>query len=233
MERTNLDLKQLRNWCLTALVFWSVLMNGSLCLFAKNEWQSVKFIGSEIGLAAIHKDNVYEIWNARYGGVYVFASDDHSSNTYLSKNDVFTEDGKKLTLINPARMTRQVYEIEQAMYGIQGHITSLDALRPENNPDEWEKKALLQFEQGAKEVVELMNPFIRVMAPTIMQKSCLKCHIESEHKPGEIRGGISVTLPIERIVAIFKRNFKSSLLYHFLIYLIGITGLAVFYFHTL
>jgi PAS domain S-box-containing protein len=239
MKTASVDLKQLRGWCLAALVFWSLLINGSLCLFVKHEWQSVKYIGKEIGIGDIHKDYVYRLWNAGHGGVYVPVTDESPPNPYLSDlphRDLTTTDGKRLTLINPAYMTRQIYELEETMYGIRGHITSLDVIRPENAPDQWEKNALLQFQQGVKEVVELVTvdnkPFIRVMVPMETRAACLKCHAEQGYKEGDTRGGISITVPIDEVVELFHSQFKTSALYHLLIYLIGLSGLVVFYFQT-
>jgi PAS domain S-box-containing protein len=239
MKRKNLNLKQLRTWCLSALVFWSLLVNGSLCLFIGNEWRSVRFIGREIGLAAIHKDSVYQIWNAHFGGVYTPVSEENPPNPYLGHlpdQTIQGQDGTELTLINPAHMTRMVYEFEEKLYDIRGRIVSLRPIHPNNSPDAWERAALLRFEEGVEDVVELMGrdskTFIRVMAPIMVQKSCLKCHAEQGYQEGDIRGGVSITLPMERIVAMFRQHFQSSVLYHLLIYLIGLTGLGIFYFQT-
>jgi PAS domain S-box-containing protein len=231
------DLKHLRCWCMTAFVFWTFLLNGSFWLFVQNERKSIKFIGKEIGLAAISKDHIYRAWNAQQGGVYVRVSKTAAPNPYLSKlpdRDLVTKDGQNLTLINPAYMTRQVHELELEMYGVfTGHITSLHVVRPENKPDEWEKKALLQFEQGKKEFSELITqdgkPVMRVMTPTVVQQSCLKCHVEQGDKVGDIRGGISAIVQMESTVNLYKKQFKDSLLYHLLIYFIGVTGQVVFY----
>ena len=207
------DLKQLRCWSLTAFVFWTLLVNGSLCLFARNEWNNLKFIGREIGLTAIRKDYVYQVWNSSHGGVQL--SDSRSE------------------LINPARMTREVYQLEEQRYGIRGNITSLRPLHPENKPDPWEEASLRRFEAGETDAAELISKngrtVMRVMLPTVMDQSCLKCHVESGYALGSIRGGISVTLPMDEMVTLFQRQFKTGMLYHLLIYLIGVSGMAVFY----
>ncbi|MBW2187613.1 MAG: DUF3365 domain-containing protein, partial [Deltaproteobacteria bacterium] len=80
------------------------------------------------------KDLVYRRWVAKRGGVYVAVSDDTPPNPYLQylpNRDIITEQGQKLTLINPAYMTRQVYELAAQQYGLQSHITSLKPLRPQ------------------------------------------------------------------------------------------------------
>ena len=238
-NRTSAGLKQLRLWCAAALLFWSLLLSGSLGLYIQHEWQSVEFIGKKIGLTAVNKDYIYELWNAHNGGVYVPVDDRNQPNPYLSgiaDRDIVTPGGKKLTLINPAHMTRQAYQLEQEIYGVGGRTTSLDAVRPENTPDDWEREALLSFTRGEKDASKLIKKgdktVMRVMMPAITRESCLQCHMRKGDQAGDIRGGISITFPIDGIVELFRSQFKTNALYHLLIYLIGITGLAVFYVQT-
>ncbi len=238
-NNTSAGLKQLRLWCAAALLFWSLLLSGSLGLYVQHEWQSVEFIGKKIGLTAVNKDYVYELWNAHNGGVYAPVNDRNQPNPYLSgvvDRDIITPSGKKLTLINPAHMTRQAYQLEQKTYGIGGHTTSLDAVRPENAPDDWEREALLSFTRGEKDASKLIKKgkktSMRVMMPAITRESCLQCHIRKGDQVGDIRGGISITFPIDEIAALFQSQFKINALYHLLIYLIGITGLVLFYVQT-
>ena len=208
-------LKHLRCWCAAGFVFWTLLLNGSFVFLSYSEWHNLKFIGREIGLTAIRKDYVYQLWNSGHGGV-------------------LAADGSKL--INPARMTREAYLLEQTRFGIRGNITSLRLLDKDNHPDPWEEAALRRFEKGAADVAEMVSKdgqtYMRVMIPAVMDPSCLKCHVENSYPPGSIRGGISVTLPMEETVALFKDQFRTSLFYHLLIYLIGVAGLWLFYSQT-
>ncbi|MCI5144925.1 MAG: DUF3365 domain-containing protein, partial [Candidatus Electrothrix sp. AR3] len=63
---------------------------------------------------------------------------------------------------------------------VQGHITSLHPLRPENQADPWETAALEQFTQGIMEVssIEIMNSihYLRLMKPLMVNKECMQCH---------------------------------------------------------
>ncbi|WP_417911423.1 ATP-binding protein [Candidatus Electronema sp. TJ] len=209
-------LKHLRCWCAACFVFWTLLLNGSFVLLSFSEWSNLKFIGREIGLTAIRKDYIYQLWNSGHGGVLAAAN----SNT----------------LINPAKMTREAYLLEQERFGIRGNITSLRLLDKDNHPDPWEEAALRRFDAGAADVAEMISkggqPYMRVMIPAVMDQSCFKCHVENNYPPGSIRGGISVTLPMEETVMLFKEQIKTSLFYHLLIYLIGVAGLWIFYFQT-
>jgi len=141
-------------------------------------------------------------WNAGHGGVYVPVTGATAPNPYLKtpRRDIQVDPTLLLTKINPAYMTRQISEIAQTHNNIQFHITSLDPIRPQNLADGREKEALLLFAQGkAKEVGQVIetgdNGTFFYMAPLVTGKACLPCHQEQGYKEGDIRGGISVTLP--------------------------------------
>lgn len=140
-------------------------------------------------------------WSARHGGVYVPVTADTQPNPYLRvpNRDLHISDTLTLTLINPAFMTRQLSEIAQERRGIQFHITSLLPLRPDNRPTDWEEAALRQFKRGVSEQGEFITTagqqIYRYMAPLLTEKACLRCHAEQGYHEGDIRGGISVTLP--------------------------------------
>ncbi|MCI5113356.1 MAG: response regulator [Candidatus Electrothrix sp. AW1] len=239
LNNTSVGLKQLRLCSVTVLLFWSLLLSGSLWLYVRHEWQSVEFIGKKIGLTAVQKDYIYELWNAHNGGIYVPVNSINQPNPYLKDfpdRDVVTLSGKKLTLINPAQMTRQAYQLERKLYGTGGHTVSLDAVRPENTPDEWERKALISFTKGKKDAATLLKKdnriLMRVIIPVIIEKSCIRCHIRQGKQINALQGGLSITFFIDSIVALFQQQFKTSALYHLLIYLIGIIGLVIFYTQT-
>ncbi len=141
-------------------------------------------------------------WNANYGGVYVEKKKGVESNPYLTNPDIKTVDGRVFTLRNPAFMTREISEYAEKEGMYKFHITSLKLMNPHNQPDEFEKKALLQFETGAtKEVTrtDLVNKrtYFRYMAPLYIENNCLQCHKHQNYAVGDVRGGISITFDIE------------------------------------
>ena len=153
-------------------------------------------------LIGFKRDVAYRLWNTQHGGVYVPVSEKTVPNPYLDTpdRDVTTLSGLHLTLVNPAYMTRQVHELSEKEFGIHGHITSLNPIRPENAPDPWETQALQAFERGEKEVSSVEDfkgePHLRLMRPLVTEKGCLKCHGSPGYKEGDIRGGISVSIPM-------------------------------------
>jgi len=80
-------------------------------------------------------------WNAEHGGVFVFTDEKDPLNSYLpdDQQGIVTNDGRSLTNINPANMTRQIAEISDRQSKVRFHLTSLDPIRPENKALPWEE----------------------------------------------------------------------------------------------
>ncbi|MBU0664224.1 MAG: DUF3365 domain-containing protein [Proteobacteria bacterium] len=141
-------------------------------------------------------------WNASHGGVYVPITTETQPNRYLpiQGRDLTADNGLKLTKINPSYMTRQIAELAiKNESGIHFHLTSLKPIRPENKATEWEQRWLKSFEQGVREQGEFFedgeSTWFRYMAPLLTGPECLKCHVQQGYKEGDIRGGLSVSLP--------------------------------------
>jgi PAS domain S-box-containing protein len=180
--------------------------------------------------SSFKKDIIYRRWNAMHGGVYVPITDITPSNPYLSSEnrDIVTTTGMRLTLLNPAYMTRQALALQMEESGVQGRIISLQPLRPENQADPWESAALEQFAQGADEVssVESMKgePYLRFMRPLMVKDECLQCHAEQGYQVGNVRGGISVAVPLIPLQEIADHNRLSLAFWHMVFLVIGIGG---------
>ncbi len=196
---------------ITAIILlgWAILIGSLLYWNLKNIEKTQLILAVHDARISWEKDVLFRQWSARNGGVYVPISKMTPPNPYLKvPNRDVTIHGKPYTLVNPAYMTRQIYELAAQSHAIQGHITSLKPIRPQNAPDPWEKKALLAFEQGATEFKEITRlngkDYLRLMRPFVTNKSCLKCHAEQGYKVGDIRGGISISVPMDMYHAQFK-----------------------------
>ena len=160
-------------------------------------------------------------------------SEETIPNPYLGtpERDITTPSGSSLTLMNPAYMTRQVHELAEKTYGIHGHITSLNPIRPKNAPDVWETRALEAFERGVEEISSVEDfkgePHMRLMRPLITEKGCLKCHAAQGYKLGDVRGGISVSIPMAPLWAVERSHMLTLSVAHGLIGLIGLLGISV------
>jgi PAS domain S-box-containing protein len=219
---------QLKAIWLAGFVAWTLLIVAFWSLERQSEEDFITKMAVSEARGSYNKDLVYRRWAAKQGGVYVKKSTYTPPNPYLAHiptRDVTTTDGVELTLVNPAYMTRQVHELSFGQYGTRGHITSLNPLRPENAPDPWEKSALESFHQGAKEATqkEIVDgkPYQRLMLPMITEEICLKCHAHQGYKVGEIRGGISVSVPLEPYQTAYLSNAYQNTAVMVLIWILG------------
>ena len=212
---------------IAAIMLWSIVISLSLYVNIQMNAKHLVDIGTTIARSSFDKDILYRRWNAAQGGVYAQKSDLTVPNSYLyvTERDISTPLGKQLTMINPAYMTRQVHEIGRMKNGIQGHITSLNPIRPENKPDPWEKQSLESFERGIKEVssIEMMGGqnYLRWMKPLITEQGCLVCHQQQGYKVGQIRGGISQSVPMSLLENLTKGNLGALWIKHISLWLIG------------
>ena len=182
--------------------------------------------------ANFKKDMAFRYWTATHGGVYVPIDERTPPNPYLKdifERDISTPSGRKLTLMNPAYIMRQVNEYFFDLYGVGGHLTSIKTLNPHNKPDEWEKKALLAFEQGTKEVYELTEwkgeKVLRFIRPNFVEEGCLKCHGHQGYKVGDVRGGLSITIPMSNYQGFERRETIHHFTVNGILWILGIAGL--------
>ena len=224
---------KIKPYVLALSAVWVVIVSASLIWNVYQERQQILDAAYIQASVAFDKDVIYRRWNAEHGGVYIPITDKTQPNPYLNvpEREITTPSGLALTLINPAYMTRQVHELAKETYGVLGHITSLDPIRPENAADRWETQALGAFERGVKEVssVEEMGgkTYMRLMRPLLTEKGCLKCHAAQGYKLGDIRGGISVALPMTPLLAIEQSHILTLSLGHGLLWLFGMVGIVL------
>jgi diguanylate cyclase (GGDEF)-like protein/PAS domain S-box-containing protein len=222
-------------WYISILIaVWTACVGASLF------WNFIMRRAETVGLAqttaqiSLEKDIVFRKWATEKGGVYVRVSEQTPPNPYLtvSDRDVTTTSGLALTLMNPAYMLRQMNEITRESQGGRGHITSLNPIQPKNIPDPWETNALQAFEGGTKEVsgidIDIISgeEHMRLMRPLVVEQGCLKCHALQGYRLGDIRGGISVSIPTKPLREIAWSSGIRVSLAHFSLWLIGIIGIA-------
>ena len=149
-------------------------------------------------------------WNADYGGVYVLKGPDVESNPYLEHPDIHTLDGSTYTKKNPALMTREISAYADEAQGFSYHITSLKLINPSNAPDKWERAALESFEQGKTEMKQTITlngkRVFRFMRPLAYEAGCVTCHAKQGYEIGDVRGGISVTIPFADTARTLRMN---------------------------
>lgn len=212
-----------------ACLLWTALILLSL-------WQRTTLVRDQImGIAraeaetSFDKDVLYRKWNAGHGGVYVPVTSDTPPNpnlAHLPERDITAPSGKKLTLVNPAYMTRQVFELAKGTNIVQAHIMSLKPLREANSPDPWEAAALRSFEKGVTEVSGVTEidgkPYMRLIRPFITEAPCLKCHGVQGYREGDLRGGISVSVPLGYLRELADKELSQIRVWHGVFWFAGV-----------
>ena len=211
------------------IAVWIAIVSGS---FFWNYVEAVKArdrIAFQTARSFFDQIVIARTWNARHGGVYVPVTGDTQPNPYLAVpgRDIKISQDLTLTKINPSYMTRQMSEIAAKQKGTKFHMTSLLPVQPENKPTPQEKKALEAFEKGVKEVGQFSGTgdeaLFFYMAPLVTEKTCLQCHAMQGYREGDIRGGISITLPFRQ-----KIPLLTLVVGHLGIGLAGIIGILIF-----
>ncbi len=223
----------IRRHVLLVALGWTVAAAGSLTWNLHQVSQSLMELARTQARVAHDKDVIYRRWNAANGGVYAPVKAGSRPNPFLEvkERDLKTPSGKALTLINPAYMTRQVHALTERALGLRGHITSLKPIRPANAPDPWERRALEAFERMVPEVSEVQvmdsTRYMRLMRPIVTEKGCLKCHTTQGYELGQIRGGISVAVPMKPFDQSRRSQILGLSLGHVGLWLLGLAALVL------
>lgn len=224
-----------RKYGIGLILAWTAILAGFMFYMSQELHQNV------IALATGEARNYYKLnvhyrrWSSKIGGVYALSSK-VAPNPHLTvpDRDVTTESGTSLTLVNPAYMTRMVFEAIQkdSENPIISRIVSLKPINPVNTPTPWESETLNLFENGlTRERIQLLTiekrPYLQFMTAFITEESCLKCHAKQGYKVGDIRGGMSIAVPISEYLAIESdRNNTLALVFAF-IWSMGTAGISV------
>lgn len=221
-------------YTITLSLVWTALIAAGMIWNIKHEKGYTVETARIQARIAYDKDVIYRRWNTMHGGVYVPITDETQPNPYLSNipdRDIRTSTNKSLTLMNPDYMMRQVDELSFEEHDVRGHITSLNPTRKENSPDPWEEKALMAFTEGEKEVSEIQiiedQEYMRLIRPLITEEGCMQCHAKQVYHIGDIRGGLSVAIPMKPLYAIERINLVNSSLGIMFIWFLGLVGIGL------
>jgi two-component system cell cycle sensor histidine kinase/response regulator CckA len=212
---------------------WTLLVASSAAWNVRQERQSAREHASVQARTAYEKDLAYRRWATMQGGLYVPRTEKTPPNPYLARipdRDITTPSGQQLTLMNPAYMTRQVHELYHEQYGLRGHIPSSKPLRPENAPDDWERAPLSRLRAGGEPYVALAQidgmEYLRAIYPLAVEPGCLRCHGEQGYRVGDLRGGISVAVPMAPWRVVGLAALWPVLIAHAGFWILGLAGVA-------
>ena len=178
-------------------------------------------------------DMEYRNWVIHSGGVYVPVTGKITPSPWLShvpERDITTPSGKQLTLLNSSYVVRLVHEGMADSTELRGRIASLRPINPANAADAWEQRALQAFGRGEKEwastdVMADGKTYYRYMKPMVTDEGCLKCHAKYGDKLGDIRGGVSIAIPLDALLLSEEKGRGALIWGHGAIWALGLLGL--------
>lgn len=165
-------------------------------------------------------------WVSDLGGLYVKKGPGVVENPYLPGTTVRDAKGQEYVFHNPAYVTRLLSEYAERQDLYRLHLTSLNPINPLNAATPFEANALKEFERNGFEasregsagiVLENGRRIYQRVRPLQVEESCLRCHAKQGYKTGEIRGGLSVSIPMAAADAHARRNRAA----------LGLAGLSI------
>jgi len=233
---TNWQLRQRSYGTLMLSVIWTgsvaglFLWNNHLAEMHSNH------MAHSAAVNAFNKDQALRRWATAHGGVYLEVTDGVSPSPYMDhieERDVVTPSGRQLTLVNPATMLRQIMDEYAELYGVQGHLSSLEPLHADNLADPWEAAAIKAFKRGEKEVREITTidgrEYYRLIRPMVASAGCLKCHGEQGYEVGDVLGGVGITAPMTPYRQQLSVMVNGNAVSHGVTWLLGIIGLTAWH----
>jgi diguanylate cyclase (GGDEF)-like protein/PAS domain S-box-containing protein len=218
-------------------IIWTLVIVGLAKWKIDSNSKTTHQLAESQARANFNKDKAFRLWLTGHGRVYIPVGDKYQPDPYLAhvdERDITTPSGIKLSMVNPAWIVRDLDRQYHQFYGVTGRVTSLSPLRPENQPDSWEKAALLQLEQGVREVIEYTNidnePYLRLIQPLPIKKGCMLCHKDLEKKTTSVGGGVTIALPMKELLARQGRENSKDFQLFLITWVIGALGLLISFF---
>jgi len=198
-------------------VVLSVAMGVSLYFIAKNH---ENLIIEQVDLQAktlFRQIIITRKWIADHGGIFVEKVPWREPSPYLKAPEIVDIRGRRYVKESPAMVTKELSKYAQEKGLFWFHITSLKLMNPENAPDDFEKTALQEFERGRlKDSFRIdkigASRYYRYIAPLYVEESCLKCHSHQDYKVGDIRGAISISVPMDYAFSMIRSGRRDMVL---------------------
>jgi len=211
--RINLSLK----YIISTIIILAIVLGTTLTVISRKH-EKLIYAQMEMQAKALFQQIVItRRWIADHRGVFVEKLPWVKPNPYLPDTLIKDERGKVYVKKNPAMVTRELsaYAQKEGLYFFR--ITSLKLLNPENAPDDFERKVLQDFEtKKIKDSSRLEkigeSHFFRYIAPLYVEEACLQCHFEQGYEVGDVRGAISVSIPMEHAFNAIRTERKYMIL---------------------
>ena len=220
-------------WGWGMAVLWTLLVGGSLVWNVHLIEQGIVRQARAEARVALQKGMAFRRWLMAAGGVYADRTkvEPNPYLEHLPRRDVTTVQGRRLTLVNPAYMTRLVHDaFTEGKVGAE--LVSHRPLRPGNRPDAWQTRALAALDRGAAEFGGLVgaggDERYRLMRPRFADARCLRCHGDRGFEEGDLLGGLSVSVPVAPLRAAAGGSRSALRTVHGAFWLAGLAAILLF-----
>ncbi|HAD03694.1 MAG TPA: hypothetical protein DCF93_03290, partial [Desulfuromonas sp.] len=223
----------LRRHLLLLVMVWTAACAAALLYFIHEESERLQQVVLGQARAVFDRDLLFRRWSAGHQGVYVPVSAATQPDPYLARlpeRDVITPSGRVLTLLSPDAIERQLLATG-ASRDFKVRVVSPDPIRSENLPDAWEGQGLAALARGQEEVstyfADKGQTHFRLLRPLTVEDSCLGCHGVHNYQVGQIRGALSLSLPVNALLAANRRHLASDAVGYVVLWGLGLGGLIL------
>ncbi|MDH4321557.1 MAG: DUF3365 domain-containing protein, partial [Desulfobulbaceae bacterium] len=209
-----------------------VVVSYGITFYRTSSFQQQLVINQTIRQARmLHKQiTLTRKWVADHNGIFLLKTPGVEANQFLPEAEIVDEKGRHFVKRNPAMVTRELSEYAHREGVSRFRVTSLKPLNPGNAPDDFERESLHLFESGLRERSAISSnsegKFLRYIAPLVVEEACIECHHEQGYAVGDIRGGLSITIPVDWAFASIAQNNRQLLLIG--VGTILVVGVAIF-----
>lgn len=223
---------------LLMVLAWTVAVMGSLWTQRGLLNESAEALARNDALANLKKDMAIRKWAASVGGIWV---DDAKAGANQKLDDQerlrtlpLPKQPEKLVLLTPIHILMGIQQTHEKEYGVKERLTSLQLRNSENEPDDWERKALESLRDGSPMVAEVRHQpgghgILRLMIPMRMEEECLECHRDTLVPVGGLRGGAAVAIDLNRYRAAQEPTWRGIQYWHGGIWLCGLLAIGGLY----
>ena len=218
---------RLRSYVWALVVLWTVAFAVTLTWALIDKRNTTREVLRAEARSAFRKDRGLLRWYAARGGVYVPAPGAAAADRTKPEGGV--RSGQMFIPVDASDMLHEVHGFGHEESELRTHLVGLEPRRSANAPDAWETDALKRLAEGEREVSSERTidgaTFFQTMRPLTVEESCLKCHAERGYRVGELRGGISVSVPFAPLWPLEKAEMLRSIVSYGSMWLFGLCSI--------
>ncbi len=128
-------------------------------------------------------------------------------------------------------MASRIHGLSKSPSGVRGHVVNLHPVAPKYEPDAWERKALGKLNGAVRESSEVRDiegrSYLSLVRSLIVEPGCLECHAGQGYRVGDLRGGISVAVPMSPLWNVHRPHARAALAGYGAIWLVGMAMLGL------